>query len=294
MAGSHLQAILRESNRKLFNELDPHLSDKESTVLFPGPEKEDFLFIFLQRYSGHKIFHRIEIPEEEKEIRKNTQIQKQLKSDFKFPIVVVNKYFVTLLKPLTPINVNTETETDTDTDTDTESGLNSDSDLKEATEQLNKVTLLTLLSPKNITSETNTDTETESESKSDSYLEKVTEQLNTAEEIVSDIIQNVLRIESKISIEKIILSDSKLSKLSKLSNSQTVKLSTPESKEVLVLPFDSEIIEDFFSNKNGEEEISQRDFEALVATFNILTSTEDEEEEVEDDDQSPYAGINLT
>ncbi len=256
MSGSHLQEILRESNRKLFNELDPHLSDKESTVLFPGTEKKDFLFSFLQRYSGLKIFHRIEIPEEEeKEIRKNMQIRKQLKSDFKFPIVVVNKYFVTLLTHRTPINVNSETDT-----------------------------------------ETETETETEFESKTKSDFEEATEQLNRAEEIVSFIILNVLRIESKISINKIILSDSKLlklSKLSKLSNSQTVKLSTPESKEVLVFPFDSEIIEDFFSNKNGEEEISQSDYEALVATFNILTSTEDEEEEVDDDDQSPYAGKNL-
>jgi hypothetical protein len=243
MAGSHLQEILRESNRKLFNELDPALTDKESTVLFPGPEKEDVLFTFLQRFSGLKIFHRIEIPE--KEIRKNTQIQKQLKSDFKFPIVVVNKYFVTLLTQLTP---------------------------------------------KNITSEPDTVTDTETESKTKSDFEEATEQLNKAEEIVSDIIQNVLRIESKISIKKIIISDSNLSKLSKLSNSQTVKLPTPESKEVLVLPFDSKIIDEFFANKNNKEEINQIDFEALVATFNILTSTEDEQEEVDDDDQPPYAG----
>jgi hypothetical protein len=249
MAGSHLQEILRESNKKLFNELDPHLSDKESTVLFPGTEKENVLLTFLQRFSGLKIFHRIEIPtEEEKEIRKNTQIQKQLKSDFKFPIVVVNKYFVTLLTQLTPKNINSKTENET---------------------------------------------ENKTESNSDSYLEEATEQLNRAEEIVSDIIQNVLRIESKISISKIIFSDSKLSKLSKLSNSQTVKLSKQETTDVLVFPFDSEIIEDFFSNKNGKEEISQSDFEALVATFNILTSTEDEEEEVDDDDH-PDAGINLT
>jgi hypothetical protein len=219
------------------------LSDKESTVLFPGTEKEDFLFSFLQRYSGLKIFHRIEIPTEEEEIRKNAQIHKQLNSDFKFPIVVVNKYFVTLFTQLMPINIH---------------------------------------------SETNTDTETESKTKSD--FEEATEQLNNAEEIVSDIILNVLRIESKLTIKKIILFDNKQSKLSKLSNSQTVKLSKQETTEVLVLPFDSEISEDFFSNKNGEEEISQRDYEALVATFNILTSTEDEEEEVDDDDQSPYAG----
>ena len=122
MAGSHLQEILRESNRKLFNELDPHLSDKESTVLFPGPEKEDFLFTFLQTFSGLKIFHRIEIPESEEEkeirknmqIRKNTQLRKQQNSDFKFPIVVVNKYFVTLLTQLTPKNFTSEPDTETE------------------------------------------------------------------------------------------------------------------------------------------------------------------------------------